>query len=195
HRERRQDTQGAAGGMPEQGILAGEDDVAVADELGAPGKAIAVDLGDGGFGQRPQPLPSLDRTMKSEAVGGDGEAGAGLLGALEVVAGGEGASGAADDHHARVGVRHVLVHHQIQLMEELLREGVELLGTVEGQPDDFVLDFLVDEGFVSSHLQALRRYYFVARKSPATCTVSSGASQKNMWPMPLRICFREPAIP
>src|SRR5579871_4194415 len=117
--------------MAELGVVAGEDDIAVTDELGGAGETVAVDLGDHGFRQGPEALPAIDHLLQAEAIAVDGKAGALPLGRLEVVTGAEGAAGAANNQDARAVVAFILAHHLVELAEQLLRHRVELLGPVE----------------------------------------------------------------
>src|SRR5271166_6459063 len=137
--------------MPELRVLAREHDIAMTDQLGAAGEAKSMHLRDGGLVDVPQPLPSLDGLVQAEAIAGDGELRARMLRALQVVAGGKRAPGAANDQHTGALVALELAHHAFEFREELLRERVKLLGTIERQPDDFIFDLLIGDSFIIRH--------------------------------------------
>src|SRR5581483_10411811 len=94
--------------------------------------------------------------MQRDAIAGDREGRARMLGGSEIVAGAEGAAGAADDQHARRGLGLESVHRGLELAQQLLRQRVELLGTIERKPKDPLLDLFVDQRLVFGHRAALR---------------------------------------
>ena len=74
--------------------------------------------------------------------------GAVAAGGCEVVAGGEGPAGALDDQDADVVVGFEVFERIAEVVDELLREGVHLLGAVERDPADAV----VGPGAVEQHV-------------------------------------------
>src|SRR5437879_3777312 len=142
--------------MTELCILAGKDDIAMAGELRRPGQAEAMHLRDYRLRQRPQSLPAVDHLLQVAAVVMHGEARTRLLRRLQVIARAKRPSRATDYEDARFGVGLKLLHRAIELLEQLLRHRVELLGPVERQPENPLFGFLVNDGLVISHGDASR---------------------------------------
>src|SRR5665213_3824247 len=100
--------------MAELGFVAGEYQIAMTGEFGRACEAITVHLRDGRFANRPQALPAVDNLVQVDPIAADGEPGARLLRALQIVTGAECASGPTNDEHAGVAVGFELVQDLIE---------------------------------------------------------------------------------
>jgi hypothetical protein len=140
--------------MAEGGVFAGEDDVAMAHQFVGARQAIAVNLGDGRFGKRPQPLPSLGHAQTVDEVLADAVAAARSGVAVirgQVIAGAKAASRAADYQHTGLGVVVEGLRGLFEFRQELRRQRVDLLRTIERDAEDLILDPLIDDRLIIGH--------------------------------------------
>ena len=149
--------------MAEDGILGGDGEVAEHGQVAAARQAVAAHHGDGGFGDVPEVLVHL----ADAAGGGDGVAHGPVVGTLweagviaaadDVIAGGKGFIGAGEDDGENGGVGVGLIEGGEDVVEELVIEGIALIGPVEGDAgelpaQDFVGDGLVRHGLASCQM-------------------------------------------
>src|SRR5437868_1706866 len=107
--------------MAKLGVFAREHDVAMTGQLGRTRQAIAVDLGDHWFWQRPQTLPPIHHFLQTDAIAGDGKAGTRLLRGLQVVTGAERAPRPTNYQHTRGRVAFEFVERAVEFTQEFLR--------------------------------------------------------------------------
>jgi hypothetical protein len=133
-----------AAGHGETGVLGGHGQVARGHQLAPRGGGQRVDLGHHGLGDRLDGVHHLGAHL--EQPPGRDEVGAGHVG--EVVAGREHRPVGGQDHAEGVAGPH-LAEGRRQLQHHVEREGVALLGPVEGDGGDVTL--LLDQEMLVRH--------------------------------------------
>ena len=145
--------------LPEPGILGAENDVADADEIKPARHAVAVYGSHGGLPQPEEPHPAFAREVElppgphgRAAVRAslhvvDGAVSIPEVGELvQVVAGAEVVPVCLDQQDAGLVVKVEVVHHQVEFVPQLARQGVAFVGAIERHSGDAVF-LLVDKGF------------------------------------------------
>ncbi len=117
--------------VADPGRAGDEREVAAEEELEAARRGDAVDERDHGDGQAPEPPERVvevgDEPGERDRVALEGHV------AGEVTAGAERPAGASDEHAADRGVGGDVVEGRVERVEQLVVDGVELLGPVQAQ--------------------------------------------------------------